>query len=98
MKDDKNTMSRAGMIEKILVAPIAIGAFAALCAEADAAPTMTQAAAGYKDHTSSSKKCSDCVHYIPASSNPTTAAGTCNLVKGSIKPGGTCNLWTAKPK
>jgi hypothetical protein len=96
MNDDRTTISRAGMLEKLIAAPIAIGAFAALGAEAQAAATMDQKTAGYVTHPVGGKKCSGCVQYIPAKSNPMKSAGTCKLVKGSIAPNGYCKFYAPK--
>jgi hypothetical protein len=93
MNDDK-TISRAGMIQKLALAPIAIGALAALRAEADAAPTMTQAAAGYVSKSPNKNKCSACTFFIPG--KKMGSAGTCKLVKGTIQPGGWCKFFSAK--
>ncbi len=98
MNDGDKKISRLGMIEKLAIAPIAIGAFAALRAEAEAAATTAQSAAGYVTHPNGGHQCSGCALYIPAAKNPTTAAGTCKLVKGSISPNGWCKFFSPKPK
>lgn len=84
------------MIEKLVAAPIAIGAFAALTAQAEAAATIDQKTAGYVTHPVSGKQCSTCVQFIPAKTNPMKSAGTCKLVKGSIAPNGYCKFYSAK--
>jgi hypothetical protein len=96
MNDEDKTISRGGMIQKLVLAPIAIGALAALQAEADAAATTDPKAAGYVTHPVGGKQCSGCQLYIPAKSNPTKSAGTCKLVKGKIQPNGWCKFFTAK--
>ena len=96
VNDDDKTIPRAGMIGKLALAPIAIGALAALRAEAEAAPTMDQKAAGYVTHPNGGKQCSGCSLYLPAKSNPMKAAGACKLVKGSIAPNGWCKFFTPK--
>jgi hypothetical protein len=96
--DDDKTISRAAMIEKMLVAPIAIGAFAALQAEAQAAASISQATAAYVTHPNGGKQCSGCVQFLPAKTNPTTANGACKLVQGSISPKGYCKFFAAKAK
>lgn len=96
MNDDDKTISRAGMIGKLAAAPIAIGALAALRAEAEAAPTTDQAAAGYVTHPNGGHQCSGCSLYIPAKTNPMKANGTCKVVKGSISPNGWCKFFTPK--
>ncbi|MBV8198333.1 MAG: high-potential iron-sulfur protein [Candidatus Eremiobacteraeota bacterium] len=97
MIDDEKT-SRAGMIQKLAVAPIVIGALAALQAEAQAAPTMDQKAAAYQSKPNGGKKCSGCSLFVPAKKDPMKANGACNLVKGSISPNGWCKFFTAKAK
>ncbi len=87
MNDDKN-LSRSEMIEKLMVAPIAIGAFAALCAEADAAASIDQKTAGYVPHPVGGKQCSGCVQF--------QAPSSCKLVKGKISPKGYCKFFSAK--
>lgn len=96
MSDDQ-TISRAGMIAKTVLAPIAIGALAALQAEAEAA-TTDQKTAGYVTHPVGGKQCSGCALFIPAKSNPMKSAGTCKLVKGSIQPTGYCKFFSPKAK
>jgi hypothetical protein len=96
MNDDEKMISRGGMIQKLAVAPIAIGALAALLAEADAAATTDQKTAGYVTHPVGGKQCSACQLFIPAKSNPTKSAGTCKLVKGTIQPNGWCKFFSAK--
>jgi hypothetical protein len=96
--NDRNTISRAGMIEKLIAAPIAIGAFAALQAEAQAAASIDPKTAGYVMHPVGGKQCSGCVQFIPAASNPMKSSGKCKLVKGSISPNGYCKFFSAKAK
>lgn len=86
------------MLAKLATAPIAIGALAALQAEATAAPAMDQKAAGYVDHPNGANKCSGCSLYIPAAKDPMKTNGTCKLVKGSISPNGWCKFYSPKPK
>ena len=95
MNDDK-TISRGGMIQKLAIAPIAIGALAALRVEADAAASVDQKTANYVTHPIGGKQCSGCSLYIPAKSNPSKSPGTCKLVKGSIQPNGYCKFFAAK--
>jgi hypothetical protein len=87
VKDDK-ALSRSEVLEKLIAAPIAIGAFAALCAQADAAATIDQKTAGYVTHPNDGKQCSKCVQFISPSS--------CKLVKGKISPTGYCKFFVAK--
>lgn len=87
MNDDK-ALSRAELIGKLVAAPIAIGAFAALCAEADAAASITQKAAAYVTHPSGGKECSKCIQFV--------APHSCKLVEGTISPTGYCKFFAAK--
>lgn len=96
MNDDDKTISRSGMIQRLAVAPIAIGAFAALRAEAEAAATTDPKVAQYQTHPNAGKKCSGCSLYIPAKSNPMKTAGTCKIVKGKISPNGWCKFYSPK--
>ena len=98
MNDDDKRVSRADMIKRTVLAPVAIGAFAALAARAEAAPTMDQKAAAYVPHPVGGKQCSGCSLYIPAKSNPMKSPGACTLVKGSISPSGYCKFYAPKPK
>ncbi len=86
--NDGKKLSRSEMIEKLIVAPIAIGAFAALCAEADAAATIDQKTAAYVPHPVGGKQCDKCIQFQPPSA--------CKLVKGKISPKGYCKFYTAK--
>lgn len=96
MNDDNKTISRAGMIEKLALAPIAIGAFAALQSEAEAAATVDQKTAAYVTHPVGGKQCSGCNLFIPAKSNPMKSPGACKLVKGKIVPNGYCKFFSPK--
>lgn len=96
MNDDETTISRSGMIQKLAVAPLAIGAFAALQAEARAAGTTDPKAAAYQDHPKGNQQCSGCALYIPAKSNPMKTNGACKIVKGSISPKGWCKFYAPK--
>jgi hypothetical protein len=96
VNDDDKTISRAGMIGKLALAPIAIGAFAALQTEAQAAPNVDQKTAGYVTHPVGGKQCSACSLFNPAKNNPMKAAGSCKLVKGTIMPNGYCKFFSPK--
>jgi len=98
MKDEDQRISRGELIGKAVIAPIAIGALAALTARADADPAMTPQAAAYVTHPVGGKKCSGCALYVPAKANPMTAVGTCKLVKGPIAPNGYCKFYQPKAK
>jgi hypothetical protein len=90
-------ISRGGMIEKLAIAPIAIGALAALRAEADAAASVDQKTAEYVTHPNGNKKCDGCSLFIPNKGNPTKSPGACKLVKGTILPNGYCKFYSPKP-
>ncbi len=98
LKDDNEVLSRSGMIQRLAAAPIAIGAFAALQAEAQAAATTDQKTAAYQNHPNGGKQCSGCALFIPAKSNPMKSPGSCKLVKGTIQPNGWCKFYSPKPK
>ncbi len=90
-------MTRGSLLQKLALAPIAIGALAMLRAEeAEAAASMDPKAAGYVTHAVGGKKCSGCSLYIPAKMNPMKTAGACQVVKGKILPGAYCNLYSPK--
>ncbi|MBV8600780.1 MAG: high-potential iron-sulfur protein [Candidatus Eremiobacteraeota bacterium] len=95
--NDKRT-TRVEALQKLAAAPLAIGALAALQAQADAAATMDQKAAAYQDKPKGSAKCEGCSLFIPAKSNPMKANGACKLVKGSISPNGWCKFYSPKAK
>jgi hypothetical protein len=92
MNDEKIT--RSGIIQRVAMAPIAIGAFAALQAEAEAAASIDKSAAQYQDKPKNGAECSTCTFFIPGKSK--TAAGTCKLVKGTISPHGWCKFYHKK--
>ncbi len=96
MNDENLKISRAGMIEKLAVAPLAIGAFAALRAEADAAASVDQKTASYVTHPVGGKQCSGCRLFLPAKKNGMKAPGACQLVKGTIVPNGYCKFFSKK--
>lgn len=94
MNHDDKTTSRAGMIQKLAMAPIAIGALAALRAEAEAAATVDQKAAAYQGTPKNGQQCSTCTLFIPGKT--ATANGTCKIVKGTISPKGWCKFYSRK--
>ncbi len=96
--DTEKTMTRGSLLQTLAFAPIAIGALAMLREEAQAAATMDPKAAGYVTHPVDKKNCLGCSLYVPAKSNPSKDAGTCQVVKGKILPNAYCNLWAAKTK
>ncbi len=89
---DKTT--RAGMLQKLAVAPIAIGALAALQAEAEAAASVDPKAASYQTKPNGGKQCSTCSLFIAGKT--AKGPGTCKIVKGSISPTGWCKFYSAK--
>ncbi len=90
---ENEKMTRGSLLQKLAVAPIAIGAFALLKAqEADAAKTA-QSAVMYVNHPSGAKKCSGCKFYIAAKGK---GNGACQIVAGSISPNGYCVAYAAK--
>ncbi|MBV8073994.1 MAG: high-potential iron-sulfur protein [Candidatus Eremiobacteraeota bacterium] len=98
MNDNDKLASRAQALGRIAAAPLAIGALAALRAEAEAAATMDQKAAAYQTKPNGGKKCEDCSLFLPAKSNPMKANGAYTLVKGSISPNGWCKFFAPKAK
>ncbi len=92
MENQKN-MTRGSLLQRIAVAPIAIGAFAALAAEADA--KAPQNAVMYQDKPKDGKKCAQCKFYINAAKDPAKANGACTQVNGSISPNGWCVVYAA---
>lgn len=97
MNDDKS-MTRSRMIGRLAAAPIAIGALAALRAEAEAAASIDQKTAQYVTHPVGGKKCAACSLYIPAKKDANKAPGACKLVKGTIVPNGYCKFFSPKAK
>ncbi len=96
MNDDDKTISRAGMLGRLAIAPLAIGAFAALQAEAEAAASIDQKTANYVTKPNGGKQCSGCTLFLPAKTNPMKSPGACKLVKGKIAPNGYCKFFSAK--
>jgi hypothetical protein len=94
-----DTTTRAGMLQKLAAAPIAIGALAALRAQAEAAATMdpkSPAVAYVAKSTKKGQECAGCNFFIP--NKDAKKPGTCQLVKGPINPGGWCKLFSPKKK
>lgn len=98
MNDDDKRISRGGMMQRLAVAPIEIGAFAALQKEAEAAASIDQKTAAYVNHPNGGKQCSGCSLFLPAKKNPMKEDGACKLVKGKISPHGWCKFYSPKPK
>ncbi len=95
--DNDNNMTRGRVLQKLALAPIAIGALAMLrIEEAEAAATMDPKAAGYVTKANGKKMCSNCSLFLPAKSTPMKSAGACQVVKGKILPTAYCNLYAPK--
>jgi len=90
--DKVESLSRRTLLQKLTAVPIAIGAFAALQAEAEAkAPQLTVA---YRNKPHGTKSCDECRSFIRNRAHP-KANGQCKKVAGSISPEGYCVLWHA---
>jgi hypothetical protein len=66
----------------------AVGAAAALCAGATAAPAqikISQSAVGYQDRPNGNSHCANCAHFV--------APANCKLIMGPISPQGWCRLY-----
>ena len=85
------TMTRGSLLAKLAMAPLAIGALAAIQAEADA--KAPQNAVQYQNKPKDGKKCSQCRFYVNGKSK--TANGACTQVAGSISPNGYCIVFAA---
>jgi hypothetical protein len=96
VKNENERLSRGELLQKLALAPLAIGAFAALQTEAEAAGTMDPKAAQYQTTPKGAAKCLNCSLYVPATTNPTKTNGACNIVKGSISPNGWCKFYAKK--
>ncbi len=88
----EDTISRGSLLAKLAVAPLAIGAFAALQAEADA--KAPQKAVMYQDAPKDGKRCDQCKFYI-WNKKDKKAKGGCTQVSGQIAPAGYCVVWAA---
>ncbi len=74
-------------------------------AAAAAPPKVTKAAAHYQDYPNDGQMCGMCKFYIPPGGSPGAgmmggtmgpemmAAGTCQIVEGSISPRGWCQFY-----
>ena len=91
MKRERPNLTRADLLQRLAAAPIAIGAFAALQAEAVAAtkPGHTApATVQYQPKPKNGQQCSQCRYFINGKSK--TANGECTIVAGPISPKGWC--------
>lgn len=82
--------SRRDWIKGLLALPAVVG----LARSGMAQTKVPQKIAQYQDKPKGNQKCDLCKYFI-AGSSP-TAAGTCQLVEGSISPNGWCALFAAK--
>ena len=94
MEDQK--LTRGDVLAKLAMAPIAIGALAALQVEAEAASKSAKSAVQYVDKSPNGKLCSQCRFYLPAKVAKNAVKGACQIVAGPIAPGGYCVAWAAK--
>ena len=94
MEDNSKKFTRGDVLAKLAMAPIAIGALAAMQAESEAAGKSAKSAVQYVDKSPNGKLCSQCRFYI-AGKNP-KAKGQCQIVAGAINPGGYCVAFAAK--
>ena len=94
MEENLKNLTRADILAKLAMAPLALGVVAALQSEADADSKSAKSAVQYVDKSPNGKLCSQCRFYIPGKSK--TAKGQCQIVAGDIAPGGYCVAWAAK--
>jgi hypothetical protein len=90
---ENRKLSRGSLLQKLAAAPIAIGAFAALQAEAQAAAVkpghVPQTAVQYQATPKNGQQCSQCRFFINNAKSK-SASGWCTQVAGSISPKGWC--------
>jgi hypothetical protein len=90
---DQN-ISRGSLLAKLAIAPIAIGAFAALkIEEADAAKTA-KSAVQYVTHPVGGHQCSQCRFFKAGKTAKDN--GQCSIVDGPIAPNAYCVAFAAK--
>jgi len=95
MVEKEQSISRADLLQKLAIAPLAIGAFAALkVQESEAAAKTAQSAVQYVTHPVGGKKCSGCQFF--QAGKTAKANGACKIVAGSISPNGYCVAYAAK--
>jgi len=93
VEKDQN-ISRGSLLAKLAVAPIAIGAFAALkIEEADAAKTA-KSAVQYVTHPVGGHQCSQCRFFKAGKTAKDN--GQCSIVDGPIAPNAYCVAFAAK--
>jgi len=89
MDFEHQKLSRASLLRSLAAAPIAIGALAALQAEADAKMGATpQSAVQYQSKPKGGAQCSQCRFFIKGKTK--TAVGACTQIAGKIAPTGWC--------
>ena len=91
--EDNQKLSRASLLAKLAVAPLAIGALAVIRAE-EADALTAKSAVQYVEHPVGGKQCSGCKFFKPGKTK--TAAGACSIVAGSILPNAYCVAYAAK--
>ncbi len=94
--EDNKKFTRGDVLAKLAMAPIVIGALATLQTETDAASKSAKSAVQYVDKSPNGKLCSQCRFFMPAKIAKNAAKGGCQIVEGSIAPGGYCVAWAAK--
>jgi hypothetical protein len=94
VEDNQKKFTRGDILAKLAMAPIAIGALAAMQAQSEAASKSAKSAVQYVDKSPNGKLCSQCRFYMAGKTK--TAKGQCQIVDGPIAPGGYCVAWAAK--
>lgn len=87
---DDRSISR----KEILTAIVMLPAFAVLATTATQAAGASKASVKYQTTPKDGHDCAGCKFFLPG--KPTTAAGKCSVVAGSISPKGWCVAWEAK--
>jgi K+-transporting ATPase A subunit len=89
--EKEQNLTRGSLLAKLAMAPLVIGALAALQSEADA--KAAQSAVQYQNKPKDGKKCSQCRFYVNGKTK--TSNGACTQVNGSISPNGYCIVFAA---
>ena len=92
MASDFERSTRRTFLQGMIVLPALAGLLTA-AASADASKA-SKAAMHYQDSPNGTSQCSGCKYFVPGES--ATAAGSCQIVDGSISPKGYCMAFTAK--
>ena len=90
---NKNVTRRNFLKTATLFAAIATIPVSVVSKEAFAAK-MAKASMQYQDQPKGTLKCSQCTQFLPGKS--AKAAGSCNLIDGSISPNGWCLAYAPK--